>query len=164
MWSKWASELEDITRICQPKWNTPSSGCQDAPTDFGWQSVREFSSDENITIVVTVNVGIMLEIVVMMLASPLILSASRGTCICSDRLAASLGEYPLILIASGIFTLVSGFASQATKKRAAFLERRSTCYALLFEDMVKLASDGEKVGRMNNVPRGKGTNRKKATL
>jgi hypothetical protein len=27
-----------------------------------------------------------------------------------------------------------------------------------------LASDGEKVGRTNNVPRGKGTNRKKATL
>ena len=27
-----------------------------------------------------------------------------------------------------------------------------------------LASDGEKVGRMNNVPRGKGTNHEKATL
>ena len=27
-----------------------------------------------------------------------------------------------------------------------------------------LASDGEKVGRTNNVPRGKGTNREKATL
>jgi hypothetical protein len=39
---------------------------------------------------------------------------------------ASLGEYLLILIASGIFTLVSGFASQAMKKRAAFLEQQST--------------------------------------
>ena len=27
-----------------------------------------------------------------------------------------------------------------------------------------LASDGEKVGRTNNVPQGKGTNREKATL
>ncbi len=50
------------------------------------------------------------------IASPLILSISRRTC-CCNRLAASLGEYPLILIASGI-SLVSGFASQSTKKRA----------------------------------------------
>jgi len=62
------------------------------------------------------------------IASPLILSASRRTCCCSDRSAASLSEYPFALIASGIFTLtlVSEFASQATKKVAAFLARRST--------------------------------------
>ncbi len=45
-------------------------------------------------------------------ASPLVFSAYRRTCI----------------IASGIFTLVAGFGSQATKKMAAFFARQSTCY------------------------------------
>ncbi len=54
-------------------------------------------------------------------ASPLIFSAYQCTCICSAQLEASLGEYPLILIALGIFTLVAGFGSQAKKKMAAFL-------------------------------------------
>ena len=58
MWSKMDSEHSDITRICEPKWDTYSSGCQDATPDFGLQSVREFSSDENISIVATVNFGI----------------------------------------------------------------------------------------------------------
>ncbi len=58
-------------------------------------------------------------------ASPLVFSASQRTCICSARLEASLGEYPLILIASEIFTLVAGFGSQATKTMAA-LARQST--------------------------------------
>ena len=58
MWSKMASELEDISRICQPKWNTPLSGCYEAPPDFGWQSVRELSSDKYISIVAMVNFGI----------------------------------------------------------------------------------------------------------
>ena len=78
------------------------------------------------------------------IASPLIVSTSQCTCCYSNRLVASLGEYPLILIASGIFTLVSGFASQATKKRAVFLERQSTWYSLLFEDMVKCLFPTEK--------------------
>jgi hypothetical protein len=33
---------------------------------------------------------------------------------------------------------VSGFASQARKKTAAFLARSSTLYSLLFEDIVEL--------------------------
>jgi hypothetical protein len=40
------------------KMGYPLSGCQDAPTDFGWQSVQEFPSDENISIVAMVNYGI----------------------------------------------------------------------------------------------------------
>jgi hypothetical protein len=59
-------------------------------------------------------------------AGPLIFSASRCTCICSAQLAALLGEYPFILIASGIFTLVAGFGSQARKKMAAFFAQQST--------------------------------------
>ncbi len=59
-------------------------------------------------------------------ASPLIFSTYQRTCICSAQLEASLREYPLILIASGIFTLVAGFGSQATKKMAAFFARQST--------------------------------------
>ena len=42
----------------QAKMEHPSSGCQDAPTDFGLQSVREFSSNENMSITATVNFGI----------------------------------------------------------------------------------------------------------
>jgi hypothetical protein len=60
-------------------------------------------------------------------ASPFIFSAYQRTCICSIQLEASLGEYPLILIALGIFTLVAGFGSQATKKMAAFFAQQSTC-------------------------------------
>jgi hypothetical protein len=59
-------------------------------------------------------------------ASPLIFSTYQRTCICSAQLEALLGKYPLILIASGIFTLVAGFGSQATKKMAAFYARQST--------------------------------------
>jgi hypothetical protein len=59
-------------------------------------------------------------------ASPLIFSAYRCTCICSAQLEASLGECPLILITLGIFTLVAGFGSQATKKMAPFFARQST--------------------------------------
>jgi hypothetical protein len=60
------------------------------------------------------------------LASPLVFSAYQCTCICSAQLEASLGDYPLILIALGIFTLVAGFGSQAMKKMAAFFARQST--------------------------------------
>jgi hypothetical protein len=59
-------------------------------------------------------------------ASPLIFSTLQRTCICSAQLAALLGEYPLILIASGIFNLVAGFGSQATKTMTAFFARQST--------------------------------------
>jgi hypothetical protein len=52
------SVLEDITRISEPKWNTYSSGCQDAPSDFGSLSVQEFSSNKNISIIAMVNFGI----------------------------------------------------------------------------------------------------------
>jgi hypothetical protein len=59
-------------------------------------------------------------------ASPLIFSAYQCTCICSAQLEVSLEEYPLILIALGIFTLVAEFGSQATKKMAAFFAQQST--------------------------------------
>ena len=47
-------------------------------------------------------------------------------------------EDPFALIAAGIESLVSGFASQARKKTAAFLAQSSTLYSLLFEDIVEL--------------------------
>ncbi len=51
-------------------------------------------------------------------------------CTCWTRIqsAASTSEYPFALIAAGIESLVSGFASQARKKRAAFFARSSTLY------------------------------------
>ncbi len=42
MWSKRVSDLADITTICQPKWRTPLSRCQEAWDDFGWQSMGNF--------------------------------------------------------------------------------------------------------------------------
>jgi hypothetical protein len=63
---------------------------------------------------------------------------SRRTCWTRIRSAASTSEYPFALIAAGIESLVSGFASQAQKKTAAFLARSSTLYSLLFEDIVEL--------------------------
>ncbi len=60
------------------------------------------------------------------IASSLIFSALRHTCICSTRLAASLWEYPLIFMALGISTPVAVFGSQAMKKMAAFLAQQST--------------------------------------
>ncbi len=58
MWSKRASELEDIPRFCPPKWGTYSSGCHEAPTDFGGLNVINSSSERNISIVAMVNFGI----------------------------------------------------------------------------------------------------------
>jgi hypothetical protein len=43
--------------------------------------------------------------------------------------------YPFALIAAGMESLVTGFGSQAKKKRAAFLARASTLYSFLFEDI-----------------------------
>jgi hypothetical protein len=60
MWSKRVSDLADITTICQPKWMTPSSGCQEAWDDFGWQSMGNFLRYGNIPIVATLDAEIML--------------------------------------------------------------------------------------------------------
>jgi hypothetical protein len=60
---------------------------------------------------------------------------SRHTCWTRIRSVASTSEYPFALITAGIESLVSGFASQARKKRADFFARSSTFY--LFEDMLK---------------------------
>jgi hypothetical protein len=60
---------------------------------------------------------------------------SRRTCWTRIQSAASTSKYPFALIAEGIESLVSGFASQARKKRATFFARSSTFY--LFEDMLK---------------------------
>jgi hypothetical protein len=58
MWSKRASELWDIARMCGLKWHTPSSGCWEAPTDFSLQSVQNLSGDENIAMVISLDVDI----------------------------------------------------------------------------------------------------------
>jgi hypothetical protein len=55
MWSKMVSDLADITTICQPKWRTPLSGCQQAWDDFGWQSMGNFLRYGNIPIVATLD-------------------------------------------------------------------------------------------------------------
>jgi len=60
---------------------------------------------------------------------------SRRTCWMRIRSAASESEYPFALIAAEIEILVTGFGSQAKKKRAAFLARASTLYSFLFEDI-----------------------------
>jgi len=51
MWSKMDSELDDIARIGDLKWNAPLSGCYEAPSNFRSPSVGEFLSDGNISIV-----------------------------------------------------------------------------------------------------------------
>ena len=48
-------------------------------------------------------------------------------------MAASPSEYPFALVAAGMESLVTGFGSQARKKRAAFLARKLTLYSFLFE-------------------------------
>jgi hypothetical protein len=63
---------------------------------------------------------------------------SWRTCWTMIQSTALTSEYPFALIAAGIESLVSGFASQAWKKTAAFLARSSTLYSLLFEDIVGL--------------------------
>jgi len=55
-------------------------------------------------------------------------------------------SYPFALIAAGMKILVTGFGSQAKKKRAAFLARASTLYSFLYEDIALLL-------RENWVPR-----------
>ncbi len=64
----------------------------------------------------------------------LFLGDSRRTCWTRIRLAASASEYPFALIAAGMESLVTGFGSQARKKRAAFLARVSTLCSFFFED------------------------------
>jgi hypothetical protein len=61
MWSKMDSDLVDITRKSNLKWNTPLSGCYKAPSDFRLQSVGDFSSNGNIPIVPMLNYDVMLE-------------------------------------------------------------------------------------------------------
>ena len=46
-------------------------------------------------------------------------------------------EYPFALTIARIETRVTGFASQARKKRATFLAQSSTLYSFLFEDILK---------------------------
>ena len=60
---------------------------------------------------------------------------SRRTCWTRIRSAASASEYPFALITAGMESLVTGFGSQAKKKRAAFFARASTLYSFLFEDI-----------------------------
>ena len=51
---------------------------------------------------------------------------SRRTCCTRIRSMALTSKYPFALIAAGIESLVAGFASQARKKRAAFLVQQYT--------------------------------------
>jgi len=59
---------------------------------------------------------------------------SRLTCWTRIRSAASESEYLFALIVAGMESLVTGFGSQARKKRAAFLAG-ATLYSLLFVDI-----------------------------
>ena len=51
------------------------------------------------------------------------------------RSAASTLVHPFALIAAGMESLVTGFGSQARKKRATFFVWASTLYSFLFEDI-----------------------------
>ncbi len=61
MWSKMDSDLVDIARKIDLKWNTPLSGCYKAPRDVRSQSVGDFSSNGNIPIVTMLNYDVMLD-------------------------------------------------------------------------------------------------------
>jgi hypothetical protein len=58
MWSKRASNLKDISRKREPKWDSASVGCYEATADFGSRFIRNSPSDMNITIVAKVNFSI----------------------------------------------------------------------------------------------------------
>jgi hypothetical protein len=55
------SDLVNITRKSNIKWNTPSTGCYEAPSDFRLQSMGDFSSNGNIPIVAMLNYDVMLD-------------------------------------------------------------------------------------------------------
>jgi len=59
----------------------------------------------------------------------------RRTCWTRIQSAASKSEYTFALIPAGMEILVTGFGSQAKKKRAAFLARASTWCSFLFVDI-----------------------------
>jgi hypothetical protein len=63
---------------------------------------------------------------------------SLCTCWTRIRSAASASEYPFAFIAAEMESLVTGFGSQARKKRAAFLAQASTLYSFLFEDITRI--------------------------
>ena len=60
---------------------------------------------------------------------------SRRTCWTRIQSTASASEYHFALITAGMESLVTGFGSQARKKRAAFLAWASTLYSFLFVDI-----------------------------
>jgi hypothetical protein len=49
------TDLPEIAKISGPKWRAHSSGCQEAPNDFGPLMVQEFLRDGNISIVATLD-------------------------------------------------------------------------------------------------------------
>ncbi len=51
MWSKTDSELEDIPRKSELKWNTASSGCYEAPSNFSLKRAGYLSRDKKISII-----------------------------------------------------------------------------------------------------------------
>ncbi len=70
-------------------------------------------------------------------------------------------EDPFALIAAGIESLVSGFASQAWKKTAAFLAWSSTSF---LKTLLNFFVEREKIGCVNDEPLGKGNNHGKAPI
>jgi hypothetical protein len=61
-------------------------------------------------------------------SNPLIFSTSRRTCICRILFFDSMSEYPFVMIAAGIFILVSGlmWLSHIKKNLAVFAAQQST--------------------------------------
>jgi hypothetical protein len=55
MWSKTDSELEDIPRKSELKWNTTSSWCYEAPSNFSLQRAEYLLSDKKISIIATLH-------------------------------------------------------------------------------------------------------------
>jgi hypothetical protein len=51
MWSRTDSELVDIPRKSELKWNTTSSGCYEAPSNFSLQRAGYLLSNEKISII-----------------------------------------------------------------------------------------------------------------
>ncbi len=58
MWSKTDSELKDISRKSELKWNTASSGCYEAPSNFSSQRAGYLSSDKKISIIATLHLDV----------------------------------------------------------------------------------------------------------
>ncbi len=66
MWYKTDSKLEDIPRKSKLKWNTASSGCYEAPSNFSLQRARYLLSDRKISIIAMLHFNVIVRQVMVL--------------------------------------------------------------------------------------------------